>query len=80
MAMSKEKKSKKCRRRSKLLWYGFGAAGLGARGLAALGIITIALMLYPIKHQSKNFNRCVDSVIESGRSISESVYYCNGGT
>ncbi len=78
--MSKEKKSKKCRRGTKVLWYAFGAAGLGARGLTALGILLVALMLYPIKHQSKNFNSCVEESLEKGSGISESVSYCNGGS
>lgn len=78
--MSKEKKSKKCSKSRKILWYAFGAAGLAARGLAALALIAIAIKIYPFKEQAKSFNSCVEETRNSGKSLSASVNYCNGGS
>ena len=78
--MSKEKKSKKCTTSRRILWYAFGAAGLGARGLAALALLVIAIKMSPLKYQAKFFNSCVEELRNSGKSVSASVNFCNGGT
>ena len=77
--MSKGKKSKKCSNKRRILWYAFGAAGLGARGLAALALLAIAIKMYPLKYQAKFFNACVEETRDSGKSVSTSVNFCNGG-
>ena len=77
--MAKDKKAKKCSRTRRILWYSFGAAGLGARGLTALALLVIAIKMYPLKYQAKFFNACVEETRNSGKSISASVSFCNGG-
>jgi len=75
------KKSKNCASSSKrLLWYAFGAVGLTARGIAALALLTIAIKFYPLKQEAKLFNACVEETRKTGRSISASVSFCNGGS
>ncbi len=78
--MTKGKKSKKCSTKRRILWYIFGAAGLGARVLAALALIAIAIKAYPLKYQAKFFNACVEETKNTGKSLAESVNYCNGGS
>ena len=77
--MSKDKKSKKCLNRSRLIWYVFSTAGLGARVLAAIALLAIAVKVYPLKYQAKYFNACVEQTKNTGQSVSQSVRYCNGG-
>ncbi len=75
------KKSKKCssNKSRRILWYAFTVAGLGSRGLAALALIVIAIKLQPLKYHSKFFNTCVEETIDTGRSVPDSVRFCNGG-
>ena len=75
------KKSKKCssNKSRRILWYAFTAAGLGARGLAALALVVISIKMHPMKYQSKSFNACVQELRDTGKSISDSVRFCNGG-
>ena len=77
--MSKDKKPKKCSPARKFLWYAFGTAGLLARGLTALALLAIAIKIYPIKQESRLFNSCVQELTASGKSLSASVGFCNGG-
>ena len=78
--MAKEKKSKKCSKGRRVLWYIFGGAGLSFRGLAALSLLAIAIMLCPLKQEASSFNACVEEVREGGANISSSVRFCNGGS
>ena len=77
--MSKDKKTKKCSTARKFLWYAFGASGILTRGLTALALVAIAIKIYPIKQESKLFNACVEELNTSGKSLSASVGFCNGG-
>ena len=77
--MSKNKKSKTCSKSRRILWYAFGAVGLGIKGLAALSLLAIATKMYPLKYQAKYFNACVEETRNSGKSMAESVRFCNGG-
>ena len=78
--MAKDKKLKKCSRSSRILWYAFSSISLGARSLAAIALLAIAVKLYPLKYQGKFFNTCVEEVRVSGKTVSEAVNFCNGGS
>ena len=78
--MGKDKNSKRCSGKKKMLWYLFGIAGLGVRGLAAFSLLAIALMLCSVKKEAKLFNDCVEELNDSGKTTSESVRLCNGGS
>ncbi len=75
----KKKKTKKCSKQKRILWYAFGAAGLCARGLAAIALVGIALKMYPLKQESRFFNTCVEELRSNSKSVAESVRFCNGG-
>ena len=77
--MSKNKKSKTCSKSRRILWYSFGVVGLGIKGLAALSLLVIAAKMYPLKYQAKYFNTCVEETRNNGKSMAESVSFCNGG-
>ena len=77
--MSEEKKdSKKCSgKKNIMLAYGF--IQLGTTLVSAVALAAIAFGFCSVKKESKLFNKCVDEIIEDGRTNSEAVRYCNGG-
>ena len=74
------KKTKKCSKAKRLLWWSFTGVGFAARVVTAFSLIVIAGKLYPAKQQAKFFNECVKQEKLNGDSISASVHFCNGGS
>ena len=74
----KSKKSSSCKGR-RMLWFAFYAAGIAKRGIAAIALVAISIKMQPLQYQSRFFNACVEEIAETGKSISDSVRFCNGG-
>ena len=58
----------------------FGLTTLGTRVITAFSLAVIALSFCSIKKEAKLFNNCVEEYRNSGKSNSESVRFCNGGS
>ena len=56
----------------------YGLTGLGARILSAIALVGIAFNLSPIQRQSTLFGDCVQEGRQQGKTIAESVGFCNG--
>ena len=63
-----------------MIWYTFTVLGLGARGVGAVALVLIAFQLCAFNKESKLFTECVEDVKSTGKSISASVSFCNGGS
>ena len=77
--MSEEKQnSKKCDGKKKIM-FAYGFIQLGSSFVSAVALAAIAFGFCAVNKESKEFNRCVNEIIEQGSSNSEAVRYCNGG-
>ncbi len=77
--MAKENKRKKNCNTSKGLMLLFGLTTLGTRIISAFAVVAIAFGFCSIHKEAKVFNDCVEESIESGKTLSEGVRFCNGG-
>ncbi len=76
--MGKDSK-KKCRSKKGLM-LAFGITTLGARVISAISLAAIALSFCTIKKEAKVFNECIEEIRNTGKSNSDAVHFCNGGT
>tara|TARA_B100000579_G_C22653866_1_gene767544 strand:- start:332 stop:517 length:186 start_codon:yes stop_codon:yes gene_type:complete len=57
----------------------YGIIQLSSSVLSAVALSVIALSLCSLKQESRVFNLCVEEVKASGKVVSDSVHFCNGG-
>tara|TARA_B100001109_G_C18661236_1_gene379620 strand:- start:324 stop:560 length:237 start_codon:yes stop_codon:yes gene_type:complete len=78
--MAEEKNdSKKCSGKKNVM-FAYGLLQLGSSVVSAIALAAIAFGLCSLKKESNLFNNCVAEIVEDGRSKSEAVSYCNGGS
>ncbi len=78
--MAKEgKKKKSCSGNRKLMFF-YGFTQLGARVFSAVALVAIAISLCAVKKESSLFINCVEELAAQGRTTSEAVRACKGGS
>ena len=70
---------KKCGGKSKAM-FAYGIIQLGSSVVSAVALAAIALSFCSVKQESKVFNECVEEVQATGKSSSDAVRFCNGGS
>ena len=77
--MSKDIKNKerKCEPKKNMIIY--GSVQLTCSIISALSLATIALGLSAVKNEFNLLNDCVIEQSIDGKTISESLHFCNGG-
>jgi len=70
--------TKKCGGKNKgMLTYGIIQLSSNVVSAVALGAIAFSFCF--VKQESKLFNQCIEEVQATGKSVSDSVRFCNGG-
>ncbi len=78
MTEENKKDSKKCGRKSKLM-FAYGIIKLSSSVVSTIALAAIALSFCSVNQQSKVFNECVEEIQKTGTSSSYAVRFCNGG-
>ena len=79
--MTEENKTdkKKCSGKGKAM-FAYGIIQLGSNVVSAVALAAIALSFCSLKQESKVFNECVEEIQATGKSSSDAVRFCNGGS
>tara|TARA_B100001029_G_C14691470_1_gene250018 strand:- start:106 stop:345 length:240 start_codon:yes stop_codon:yes gene_type:complete len=78
MTDDNNKDKKKCNRKGKVM-FAYGFFQLGSSVVSAIALAAIAFGFCSLNKESKVFNDCVEEVQANGKSLSNSVHFCNGG-
>ena len=78
MTEETKKDKKKCGNKGKAM-FAYGIIQLSANVVSGLALASIAIGFCSVSKEAKVFNECVEEIIESGKSSSNAVRYCNGG-